>query len=257
MNNYSIGFIGGGRVTRIFLQAFENKKARFQPVLTLDTNRKVLDGLKKQYPYIDIDGDLNKVAGQSIVFMALHPPAIMDVLEQIKEFISPETVVISLAPKISIEKLSSKLNTVRIIRMIPNATSYINEGYNPVTFGTGFPAGERSKLLDILELLGRTIQVDESKLEAYAIISAMLPTYFWFQWKEIEELGVQMGLTPEESCLAVRDTLQASIHLMFDSGLSPEQVIDLIPVKPIGENEGQILEIYRTKLVALFHKISP
>lgn len=257
MINFSLGFIGGGRVTRIFLQAFENKKAQFESILTHDINQDVLTDLKNQYPNVDTAGDLQKVSGQSIVFIALHPPVIMDVMDQIKDIITPKTVVISLAPKLSIEKLSSKLNTGRIIRMIPNATSYINEGYNPVTFGKEFPASEKTQLLDILELLGRTLQVDESKLEAYAIISAMLPTYFWFQWKEIEELGVQMGLTPEQSCLAVRDTLQASIHLMFDSGLSPEQVIDLIPVKPIGENEDQILEIYRTKLMGLFQKISP
>jgi pyrroline-5-carboxylate reductase len=31
----------------------------------------------------------------------------------------------------------------------------------------------------------------------------------------------------------------------------------LIPVKPIGENEQQITEIYKTKLIGLFEKIKP
>jgi hypothetical protein len=33
--------------------------------------------------------------------------------------------------------------------------------------------------------------------------------------------------------------------------------MDLIPVKPIGEHEVQISEIYRSKLIALFEKIKP
>jgi len=44
---------------------------------------------------------------------------------------------------------------------------------------------------------------------------------------------------------------------MYKSGLSASEVIDLIPVKPIGENEAQIAEIYKTKLIGLFEKIKP
>jgi pyrroline-5-carboxylate reductase len=66
-----------------------------------------------------------------------------------------------------------------------------------------------------------------------------------------------MGLSEEESKDSVQQTLVASINLMFESGLSPEQVMDLIPVKPIGEHQTQIAEIYRTKLMGLFEKIKP
>jgi len=164
---------------------------------------------------------------------------------------------VSLAPKISIEQLSSKLNTDQIVRMIPNATSYINEGYNPLTFASGFHPDAKSELLSILNVLGQTFEVAESKLEGYALISAMLPTYFWFQWNELEKLGIQMGLSAEESKFAVRDTLLAAIHLLYDSGLESDQVNNLIPVKPIGESEGQIREILQTRLMGLFQKIQP
>jgi len=44
---------------------------------------------------------------------------------------------------------------------------------------------------------------------------------------------------------------------MYESGLTPAEVLDLIPVKPIGEHEPQITEIYKTKLIGLFEKIKP
>ena len=44
---------------------------------------------------------------------------------------------------------------------------------------------------------------------------------------------------------------------MYKSGLTPQEVMDLIPVKPIGEHEAQITEIYNTKLIGLFEKIKP
>jgi pyrroline-5-carboxylate reductase len=99
--------------------------------------------------------------------------------------------------------------------------------------------------------------VEESKLEAYAMVSAMLPTYFWFQWKEMQDLGIQMGLNESESKEAVQETLLAAIELLFNSELDYNAVIDLIPVKPIGEHEVQISEIFQSKLMGLFQKFTP
>ena len=256
MKTKSLGFIGGGRITKIFLQAFNNKKVEFQSVVVFDTNADVLNALKAQFPFITT-GNLHQAASQATVFIALHPPMIMESLELISEIVTTEALVISLAPKITIAKIASKLKSANIARMIPNATSYISEGFNPVTFSANFTETKKAEVLDLLQLLGTTFEVAEHKLEAYALLSAMLPTYFWFQWKELISMGDPMGLTEEESTTAVKQTLQAAMNLYFESGLSPQQVMDLIPVKPIGEHQEQITEIYTTRLMGLFEKIKP
>jgi len=257
MKTKSLGFIGGGRITRIFLQAFANKNAEFGSVIVYDTNHEVLASLKKQFPLIETVDSGSAAARQDIVFIALHPPVIMETLDKIANHVSDITLVVSLAPKISIDKIAAKLKMANIARMIPNATSYINEGYNPITFSEGFAENEKLAVMEILNLLGNTIEVAEHKLEAYALLSAMLPTYFWFQWNELTKLGDPMGLTEKESNVAIQQTLQAAMNLYFESGLSPEQVMDLIPVKPIGEYQAEITEIYQTKLMGLFEKIKP
>lgn len=257
MKSKSLGFIGGGRITKIFLQALENKKTDYSSVLVCDTNPEVLNALKTRFPKIQTSDSCMEAAKQEIVFIALHPTLIMETLEQIKASVSQATQVVSLAPKISIEKIISKLSSKNIARMIPNATSYINEGYNPVCFSSEYTFSEKQTLFDMLSLLGNTFEVEESKLEAYAMVSAMLPTYFWFQWEELQNLGVQMGLNELESRKAIQETLMAAINLFYNSELSNSEVIDLIPVKPIGEHETQISEIYQTKLMGLFQKIKP
>jgi len=253
----SVGFIGGGRITKILLQAFSNKNVKFSKVVVTDTNNDVTIKLKDLYPFIQVENTA-VAASQDIVFISLHPPVIMETLELIKEVVRSDATVISLAPKISITKISSKLEQVKnIVRLIPNATSYINGGYNPVCFSSGFNMGQKDSILDLLKNLGHTFEVGEEKLESYAIVSAMLPTYFWFQWNYLEEIGVMTGLTKSESEEAVHQTLLAALNLMYDSELTPQEVIDLIPVKPIGEHESQISEIYKTKLIGLFEKIKP
>jgi pyrroline-5-carboxylate reductase len=257
MRTKSLGFIGGGRVTRILLHAFKNKNAQFSKIVVTDTNNEVADNLKKEYPEILIENS-SVAASQDIVFISLHPPMIMDTLEPLKGSTNSKTIVISLAPKITISKISSRLNQVKnIARLIPNATSYINEGYNPVCFSPDFSEKEKQIVLDLLRIMGNTFEVKEEKLESYAIMSAMLPTYFWFQWKELMTIGSQIGLSESECTDSIQETIIASLNLMFKSDLTSAKVMDLIPVKPIGEHETQISEIYKSKLIALFEKIKP
>jgi pyrroline-5-carboxylate reductase len=256
MKTNSLGFIGGGRITKIFLQAFANKEAKFEKVVVYDTNSETLAALQMQFPFITI-GDLQQAACQPTLFIALHPPMIMETLDKIAEIDLKDSLVISLAPKITIEKIASKLKTKAIARLIPNATSFINKGFNPIAFNHDIKKSDKKAIKKLLKTLGKTFETDESKLEGYAITSAMLPTYFWFQFQELEYIAQQTGLTPEEASKTVKSTLKKAIKLYYNSGLTPAGVMDLIPVKPIGENEAEIREIYQTKLMGLFGKIKP
>jgi pyrroline-5-carboxylate reductase len=257
METKTIGFIGGGRITKIFLQAFANKKAEFKSIVVFDTNPAITEALKKQFPGITVAESALLPASQDVVFIALHPPVIMETLQNCKDSISESTIVVSLAPKITIEKIAAVLPTQKIARLIPNATSYINEGYNPVSFSPEFGKKDKKTAMKLLKLLGKTFETDEAKLESYAIMSAMLPTYFWFQWQELENIGQQIGLDENEVRRSIQSTMKKASKLYFKSGLTPAEVIDLIPVKPLSEHEGQIKTIYQEKLVGLFGKIKP
>ena len=258
MRKLSLGFIGGGRITKIILQAFKNKQLKFDSTIVHDSNPEILQSLQKGFPNIDIDSTSKMAIKQDIVFIALHPPVIVDTIGKLKSDISQQSVLISLAPKITIEKLAQTLGEkTKIVRLIPNATSVINEGFNPICYSANISTKEKQEIFELLSFLGKTFEVSESKLEAYAIISAMAPTYFWFQWKKLCEIGEQIGLTKADSSEAVFETMNAALNTMFKSNLKVDETIDLIPVKPIGEHEDEIRNIYDQKLIGLYKKISP
>lgn len=255
MKAKSIGFIGGGRITKIFLQAFQNKASEFKSVKVFDPNSEALETLRTFYPNVEPIESVQEVAAQEIVILAVHPPVMAETLAKIKDTVTEETLVLSLAPKVSIEKMTAVLGTNKIVRMIPNATSYINKGYNPVAFHEAVTEKEKKRFFKMVKALGKNFEVDEEKLEGYAIVSAMLPTYFWFQWEEMQKVAVATGLEKKEAAKTIEATLKRSISIFFDSGLSADEVKDLIPVKPIGDAEEQIAEIYQTKLMGLYEKI--
>jgi len=257
MKTKSLGFIGGGRVTGIFLQAFATKKAIFESISVFDTNSETLQALKLKFPFIQILSSASEAARKDIVFLALHPPVIMETLEKIKNDITEQTIFISLAPKITIEKMSTILSTTQIARLIPNATSVINHGYNPISFAPNMSEIQKWYILEMLNLLGHTFETAEEKLEAYALLSAMLPTYFWFQWHELETIGTELGLSNAECRESIFETLNAALNTMYRSGMSAADVMNLIPVKPMADHEPQIKAMYQEKLTGLFQKIKP
>jgi len=258
MSNRTIGFVGGGRVTRIFLEGWRRADTLPANVVVSDCNGEVLAKLKAGFPAINAASGNGAAASQDIVFLAVHPPVMADVASGIKGSLKPETVVVSLAPKFTIAKLTGLLGGfARLARVIPNAPSVVNFGYNPVAFGPALTAADKAELTGLLTPLGECPVVAEEKLEAYALLSGMGPTYLWFQLQALRDVAAGFGLSEAEIAPALKRMVCGSARTLLESGLTPTEVMDLIPVKPLAEMEAQVTEMYRTRLSGLYQKIKP
>ena len=251
----SFGFIGGGRVTRIILEGLRRKNALPEEIHVSDTNKEVLNNLQSEYPLIKIYDSNEVPASQDFVFISLHPPVFKEVMEKVKENIKKGSIILSLAPKLSIEKITSIIGYDKIARINPNAPSYVNLGYNPVSYSASLTEIEKEEIKSIFEKLGKFPEVDEYNIEGYAITSAMGPTYFWPQLYELKELALSFGLKETEAKDAIENMIIGAVKTMFESNLEPKDVMDLVPVKPLGDEEENIKNIYRSKLKALFEKL--
>jgi pyrroline-5-carboxylate reductase len=255
----TIGFIGGGRITRILLNGFKNAGISFETIYVHEINKTVSGALKADFPEIIISAsDSAKAASSDWVFIALHPPVFMETLNVIKDNIRKDAMLISLAPKIIIDKIQSVIpDAPNIARMNPNAGTFVNKGYNPVCFARSTNKNIIKEYLRIFEKLGKIPVVPENQIEAYAMISAMGHTYFWYQLQELKELGLSYGLSESEANDSISAMLWGTTETLFNSGLCYDKVIDLVPVKPMAEHENTIKEYYNTCLNGLYQKIKP
>ena len=256
MNDKSIGFIGGGRIARIMLGGFKRAGKMPRQIVVSDSNNEALNSLKTEFPGITIAlNDNRSAAATDLVFVALHPPAIKEFLSLVAPSLKPDAVVISLAPKVPLKALSEILHGFqRIVRMNPNAPSIVNSGHNPVAFAPVFTAAEKAELSCIFQVLGACPEVPEENIEAYAILTAIGPTYLWFQLNELVELGKSFGLSPQAIETGISNMAKGAVATMFESGLSPAQVMDLLPMKPLGDDEAMIKNLYQSKLTAFYAK---
>lgn len=257
--NQTLGFIGGGRVTRILLGGLQRANRLPPTTVVSDPDAGTLARLKSVVPGITPAGaDNSQPAAQDIVFLAVHPPVIPAVLPGLQAALKPEAIVVSLAPRFTLARLAELLGGfVRIARLIPNAPALIGAGYNPLAFGSGLDAAGRQTLTDLLAPLGDCPEVAESKLEAYAILTGMGPTYLWFQLQTLRESSARFGLADAELTPAFKRMVCGATRTLLESGLAPAEVMDLIPLKPLAEDEAAIRAAYETRLPALFAKIKP
>lgn len=256
MSKKSWGFIGAGRVTRILMEGFKRADGLADRILVNDIDGDVAADLQKKFLFLESTKDAAEVARQDYVFLALHPPAMTAGMEGVRNRLKEDAVIISLAPKVTLERLTAGLNGFnRITRWLPSAASLIGRGHNPCAFSHALAPAEQSELKALFSSVGDCIEVPEEKIEAYAMIIAMGPTYFWFQWQHLFELGRTFGLSEEELASGMPAMLSGAIELFYHAGLTPGEVHDLIPVRPLAEEEPAIRSAYENKLTALFQKL--
>jgi len=257
MAERTVGFVGGGRVARIILGGFKRAGSMPSSVVASDTSQDVLNRLQSEFPAVQtILNNNREAAGQDLVFLGLHPPALAGALGEIRDNIKPGAILISLAPKLSIARITEALGGFdRIVRLIPNASSIIGRGYNPIAFSQTLGGQDRENINSLMRALGKCPEVAEDKLEAYAVVIAMGPTYLWFQLHELRALAESFGLTAEEACTGLTEMVKGAVKTLFGSGMPAEEVIDLIPVKPLGEDEAAIKAAYRARLEPLYRKL--
>ena len=255
----SVGFIGGGRIVRVILEGW--RRAGYWParVVVSDSDARALDGVRAAFPEATaVLGDNLLPAREEVVFLAVHPPVMRNVLGEIRGRVPSASLVVSLAPKLTINDLAAALGGFgRIARMIPNAPSIVGAGFNPVCFSSGLLAADRQALAALTAPLGASPEVAEPDLEAYAVLTGMGPTYLWFQLYELLSLAETFGLGRVAATEALGGMVGGALRTMTESGLSPAEVMDLVPVRPLAEDEEAFKSVYRARLRGIMDKIRP
>jgi len=252
----SISFIGSGRVARIMLGGWQHANVLPARVLLYDTSAQAVSALQAEFPSVK-NATLDEAAGADLVFAALHPPMMGEMMASIAGRLKADAVLCSLSPKVKLAALKEKLGGFgRLARMNPNSPSIVGAGYNPVAFADELPSAAREQLLTLVKPLGQSPLVVENLLETYAVISAMGPTYFGFQFAEVAALAKSFGLDDAAANQALRAMLIGTADLLFASDVPQDKALDLVPVRPMAEHEPVIKQMLQTQLGGIYAKLT-
>ena len=132
--------------------------------------------------------------GRDVVIVAVKPKDVPYLLDQIKDAVKPEQLLISLAAGVPIAVFESALPGIAVVRSMPNTPAAVAEGMTAYCGGTHVDEGGYTKADVVLAAVGETIRLSEDLLDAVTAISGSGPAYVFLLAEALTEAAIREGL---------------------------------------------------------------
>ena len=225
--NKKIGFIGCGKMASAIIEGVIS--SNFLDSSCIQASETSEDFAKQKSETLGINVITNNkelAKNADFIFIATKPNYVQEVLEEIKDQITPEKVVVSIAAGVTTGFISSITpDSTRIIRVMPNTPALVCEGMSGVAKGSAATDSDVQFVVDLLSSVGKCIVIEESQIDILTAISGSGPAFYYKVINEIARAGEKLGLEYEKSLLLSIQTAIGSAKMLLNSDKSAEELI--------------------------------
>jgi len=157
------------------------------------------------------------VAGAQVVLLSVKPTYVVEVLDQIKEVIAKDALVISVAATIE-EHLPE---SVAVIRAMPNTPALIKLGVTGISVGSRASQEQLAIATELFTGVGKTLVIPEEQIDALSTISGSGPAYVFYFIEEFIRTAVAQGFSDDEAYLMVSQTFLGASELLVQTHGDP------------------------------------
>ena len=230
----NIGFIGSGKMASAIIKGLiKTDFAKPESLLATQAEHAGLEEKSKNLGIKIILDNKELVKSSDVVFIAVKPNQVLGVLEEIKSFVSPEKLIVSIAAGVTIKKLETNLpEKTKVIRVMPNTPALVGEGMSGMVGGNSAEEKDIEFIQNLLSTIGKCIVVDnESQIDVVTAISGSGPAFFYKVINEIARAGEKLGLDYDKSLLLSIQTAIGSAKMALNRDISMEQLISNVATK--------------------------
>ena len=154
------------------------------------------------------------------VVLAVKPQVYNVVLKNINNVIREDSVVISIAPGISIDNIKSQLGiNARVVRAMPNTPALVGEGMTGVAYDKeDFSFEEREVIDSFFNSFGKVVYVSENQMNAIVCASGSSPAYVYMFIEALADSAVKYGIKREDAYKLVAQTVLGSAKMVLETG---------------------------------------
>lgn len=169
------------------------------------------------------------VANSDIILLAVKPQILKNVLKSIKEEITSEKLVISIAAGVALKDLAQELSPeTRIIRVMPNIAATVSEAASAVCPGPTASVGDAELALEIFGSVGSAIIVQEKLMDAVTGLSGSGPAYIFPVIEAMADGGVYEGLDRESALILAAQTVLGAAKMTLELHAHPGELKDMV-----------------------------
>lgn len=231
--NKKIGFIGCGKMASAIIEGvlasnFVNKndiQASQKDINKAQENSKKFG--------ITISTDNTQVAKfADIIFIATVPAVAETVLNEIKPYVTPDKLIVSIAAGITTNFMQNILpEKSKVVRVMPNTPALICEGMSGIASGKFATKEDVDFVVKLLSNIGKCIVVDEPQIDIVTAISGSGPAFYYKVINEIARAGEKLGMDYEKALTLSIQTAIGSAKMLLNSDKSAEDLIASVATK--------------------------
>ncbi|MEM8750766.1 MAG: pyrroline-5-carboxylate reductase [Pseudomonadota bacterium] len=172
-----------------------------------------------------------KDAGRAdIVLVAVKPNIIGQVLPTLTPVVDGDTVLVSVAAGIPIERLAEPFGLfdgapAKVVRSMPNTPAMVQRGITVCVANSGVSDAQREDVTTLLEAIGAVEWVDdEGLIDAVTGVSGSGPAYVFHLVEALAEAGKTAGLPNALAERLALETVSGAGELLRQSDLPPSQL---------------------------------
>ena len=242
-----IGFIGNGNMGGAIIGGIlEHKLVQPQDIIVSDINENGLRLSAEKYG-VHTSTDNKTAASADVLFLAVKPNAVYTVIDEIKDTVSSQTLIISIVAGQTLQKLTEAFGKdIKLVRVMPNTPALVGEAMSGIVPNENVNDAEKEIVLNIFNNIGKGELVDEHMMDAVTGISGSSPAYVFMFIEAMADAAVQGGLPRAKAYTFAAQAVLGSAKMVLDTGKHPGELKDMV-CSPSGttidavavlENEG-------------------
>ncbi len=224
----TIGFIGGGNMAEALIRGVISAQV-YSPseIIVSDICSERLDYLAQEYNVTAAESNAALVQKADVVVLSVKPQNMDDVLDEIKDPVKKDTLIISIAAGVTTANIAGALGDVSIIRVMPNTPALIGQGASALYSGNA--SKEAMGLgLKIFSAVGKAVVVESEELiDAVTAVSGSGPGYFFLMIEEMIKTGEKLGLSSDVAKKLVLQTAKGAALLAESASVQGETPAEL------------------------------
>lgn len=225
----TIGFVGMGNMGYAMLRGVLKIVSPTEIVFS-DVNVERSQRVQQETGVNYAESNAECVNNAKYVILAVKPQFYDQVLKSIQYTITPEHVLISIAPGITIEKVQKKLrNDIRIVRAMPNTPALLGKGMTGISYeSSDFKLEEKEMINRIFSSFGKFQKVDEKLMNAVVCVSGSSPAYVYLFIEALADSAVKYGIPREQAYEFAAQTVAGAAEMVLKTKKHPAVLKDQV-----------------------------
>lgn len=168
-------------------------------VRVCDPNEKARAHLEKTFGVSTHTDAQTAIEGADVIVLAVKPQNMPAVLTELKESVTAEQLILSIAAGITVKSIKDGLSCrPPVIRSMPNTPALVGHGITGVAAGPECSEKQRDQAEEILTAAGEVVWLDnESLMDAVTAISGTGPAYYFLLTEALAAAAREFGLSAE------------------------------------------------------------